>query len=530
MHSDVNQRRPEEGPKPDAEARLRVMRDGLLNYLGFLASGVIGLLLVPILLLGMGAEPYGLWIAALSVTRLVASLNFGLYWTVAQEVAAAQGDRDQAARFVSAAGNAYLVLGIVGALLIGILGIPFSSGLRLSPETSKSAAAVFGLVGLSFLPGQLSAFTVAVLHGLRRFDAASLVSVATVFFRAAGIVALLTAGAGLLAVAAWHAAASMVAAVAALVVVARLEPRFRLRMGRLDWGLLRARLPFGFASQLTSAAIDILWDGVPVVIGLMRGSAAIVPYHVGQRFPIGVSTINWRSSEVLFPAASGQRRVENAAGARELLQTGTRLNIVVALPFCLVLWIVAPQLLQAWVGQVPPETLVVLHLTTAAVFADAFGVSGVQVLWGLGRVRAVLALLGGSTLACLGLSVWLLAWMGVAGAAWALFLTMTLRSLFLLQAASRMCEVQVSRLVFTGAVGWLLPGIACGALASGVTYLARPGGWEGVIGTGLAGLGAYALIFYFWGAREEERMFVREVFRMPAILARLAYARLRRAP
>jgi O-antigen/teichoic acid export membrane protein len=83
----------------------RLVRHGLANAIGRLAIGAIGIVLVPIMLDGIGAEAYGLWIAALALGEIAASIDLGLGWAITREVA-----RDPtgaaSSRFVSTAGVA----------------------------------------------------------------------------------------------------------------------------------------------------------------------------------------------------------------------------------------------------------------------------------------------------------------------------------------------------------------------------------------------------------------------------------------
>lgn len=77
-------------------------------------------------------------------------------------------------------------------------------------------------------------------------------------------------------------------------------------------------------------------------------------------------------------------------GTREILKVGTRWSCGLALPLCFGLWIIAPNLLQAWLGEARPDTVLVLRLTCAAVFAEALGHGAMQVLWAGGAARTVL--------------------------------------------------------------------------------------------------------------------------------------------
>lgn len=508
----------------DVHERLRLIRDSLINNSSYLISGVVGILLVPILLHGLGAELYGLWIAVLAVASVIQVVDFGLGLSVAREVAAAQTGQGQeeAARFVAAAGRAYLILGGLGGVLLFLFGLPLSGGLQLSPQGRTIAPLVFGLAALAFAADQMLGFATWVLHGLRRFDKANLFSIVAILLRAAGFIVLLALGAGLVSIASWAAVTSTLMASAAVVFVGRLEPHYRLRGGRIEWASLRAHLPFGFTVQLTRGVNSIVWSAAPILIGLLRGSAAIVPYHIGAKFPVAVTEITARGAGVLFPAASEQERAGSLVRMQEILEVGTRWIVVIALPLCLVLWLLAPNLLQAWLGEPPPAAAEVMRLVTIAVFLEAIGASALQVLWGRGAARAVLEVLLGVAIATVGLSVWLLARLGTVGAAWGLLFPVSVGSLTLLHLASRACGVRALGLLRSVARGLLLPIVACGATTAGILYFTQAVSWPGVIATALAGGMAYAASFYWSGAREEERLLAHELLRFPAtVLLRL---------
>jgi len=516
------------------DERLRLMADGVINCAGLLFSGLVGIILVPIMLRGLGSEIYGLWVAALAVSGIAGLFDFGLGWSVAREIAGAESGEagEGTVQFVAATGNAYLLLGLVGAVFVAGLGLPFSKALGLSAVSQKAATAVFGLVGLAHLADRMFAFEIDVLHGLRRFGTLNLITAAAVLLRAGGIVGLLLVGATVVAIAAWQAAASAAATVAAAVVVGWMAPRYRLRVGRFHWGLIRPHILFGFASHLGRKLGDIVWQIAPLVIGVVRGSGSIVPYYVGQRFPLAVSAINWSAAEVLFPAASEHQRAGDPGRSQEVLEVGTRWIVVLVLPLCLVVGIIAPNLLQAWLGTVPPDAVAVLRLVAATALAEAFGVSALHVLWGRGAARTVLLVALGAALGTLGLSLWLLNRMGIVGAAWGLLLPMSLGSIASVWYASRSTGMRMADLLRRTLDGLWLPALACLAVTVAVNTFLRRGYWAEVIAAALAGGTAYVLALYIGGAgksaRQEEQMFAREVLGLPMTVARALYRRLRR--
>lgn len=512
-----------------SDERVRLMRDGMLNNVSLLISGLIGIVLVPIMLKGLGVESYGLWIAALSLAGTVGLFDFGLGMSVTREVAASlnRGQGNETAPFVKAAGTVFFLVGAVGGMLIATLGLPLSSGLHLSAANRQIAPAVFALAGASFLADRLLAFTTAVLRGLRRFDITNLLAIIAALFRAIGIIALIKVGTGLEGVLMWQVVATAAPALAGQWVLGNLEGKFRFRLGRIDWNVVGAHLPFGLASQLTTIVEVMIWDMVPLVVGLVLGSRWIAPYYIAQRFPTSVGPVIWSIAEALFPAVSQHQRDQEMARTREILEVGTQWIVVVALPLCLGLWIVAPKLLQAWVGNVPPGSTLILRLITAAVFVEGVAAASIQVLWGRGALRTMVIIPCCLMVTSLALTLVLLPRIGIVGAAWGLVVPMFLAAFVYLHIGARTCGIRVADLISTSFRGLLLPVLAFLALGFSINSLTGPG-WTSVVAALLGGGIGYLISFILSGAREEELTLVRKLTEVPRAEAYHSYRRLRR--
>jgi O-antigen/teichoic acid export membrane protein/2-polyprenyl-3-methyl-5-hydroxy-6-metoxy-1,4-benzoquinol methylase len=509
--------------------RVRLLREGAINSFGFVVTRIIGILLVPFMLRGLGAELYGLWIVTLSVTLLISSIDLGLGWSITRVVSAAHDTetRNEAARFVSTAGNAFVIFGTVEAIFIGTLGFAFSGNLHLSSESQELAPAIFFLTGFALLANQVSAFAIGVLHGMRRFGVVNLLSLAITVLWASGVAFLLSMGMSIQSIVAWQAVTSMTMALAALVIVQTLEPRYVLTLGRFSLAALRPQISFGIMSQLSGVANKIVTEVPPLLIGIIHGSAAIVPYSIGQRFPLAISGIGSRATEILFPAASEVAFSRNLNSSKEILEVGTRAVVVLMLPLCLVLSLFAPHILRAWLGEVDPVALQVLRLTTAAVFVEAVGLAALNVLWGRGEATTVFIIYSGMAVVGLGITAGLLHRIGIVGAAWGVFVAMASGSCAFLHFSCRLCEVRVPALIHKISKGLLLPVMACATAALGSTYWEDPESWP-VLALSVIGCGSiYAISLYFSGGREEERIFGREAIRLPTIIASSVYRRLR---
>lgn len=292
-------------------------------------------------------------------------------------------------------------------------------------------------------------------------------------------------------------------------MIGRLEPSYRFGFARMDWGALRSRAAFALTSRMTDAAVNVFWNSAPVLISLFLGSASVVPYHLGRKFPLALSSVSWRTAAVLFPASSEYAQSRGMPYMKHMLELGMRWILLLCLPAALMLWVFAPDLLEAWLGTVSPEALVIFRLMTLVVLADAVGVGAMFVLWGCGEVRTVLAVLGAAAAVGLGASLGLIPRIGVTGAAWAWLLPSIATSVSFLHFASRRFQFRILDLTRTVGRGLLLPLAACGATAIMIANWVHPGSWYTVIPGSLACGGVYVLTLYLRGAREEERRMIR---------------------
>lgn len=488
------------------------MGDGLVNNLTLLVSGVVGIVLVPLMLKWLGPKPYGVWIVAMATAGMLGTADLGLYSTVVREVSASFGNEpdNKAALFVEGAGNAYLLLGVIGALLIGALGYVLSARLHIGPQLQGTSEIVFWLIGLGFLVDQFNLFGGAVLIGVRRFGYINLIRSGSAIFRAAGIVLLLAMGGSLISIAAWQVFAAVIGVIATFLVVRRLVPHFHFQVARLHWNLLRRKLSFAISSALTNIFGGVVWQVGPLLIGFMQGSASVVPFYIGEKFPYAATNAGWQAAEALFPAA-GQNQ-NNLSRTREILRVGTRWVLVLMLPAAILLWFVGPSLLTVWIGKLDPDTLIVLRLMSVAALADAFMAASLNVLWGRASMSKVLFTLLGVGAGTVCLTVVLLPSMGVVGAAWGALLPTMLGALTLFYLACLECQLHLSRMAGSLLRGLMLPSAGCAIAAYLISSWAGQNLWS-LVAAFLAGLVIYTFLLYVAPGQNEERQFLQSAFR-----------------
>lgn len=500
-----------EGPDSlETGEQVRLMGQGLVNGTSKILLGLVAIFLVPVMLKGLGTELFGLWLFISTVVNAVSTVSdLGVQVTVIREVGAAGEDTGQVAPFLKAAANLYLQLTIVGALAI-IIAVALLLG--RSPEVPEAGAILSKVViavSIGFVADQLCSFHISVLQGLRRFGLANLLAIASSLLNAFVVVGVLALGGRLLGVVEGEALVSILALVAAYTVVAMLAPRLRPRLGLLDFNTLRPHISVSLLSQLSVITNAILWNGPPMLIAVMLGPASLVPYQLGCKFPLAVGNFAWDLAAVMIPIASRHQRINSTTPAGEAFEVGTRGVTVLTLPIYIVLWVVGPSLLRAWLGVVPDGALTVLRLMCIAGAIGAIDVVASSILLGRGMVAFLSVMTSGIVIVVLPVTALLLYRIGPEGAAWAMAGAAPIAAAAVLRAAGSVCEVSLSDLARRIARDIWLPSIACACTAMLIVHSLPAGRWLSVIAAGSAGVFTYFIIYFVLGARDEERLFLR---------------------
>jgi O-antigen/teichoic acid export membrane protein len=494
------------GAPVDGE-RQRLMRDAVVNNLAAPVTAVVGILLVPVMLRALGQDNYGLWIVAVSMSGVIAPIDLGLHLSVNRAVAAdPSGGEGHNVGFVRSAAGVYILVGIAGCIFLGGAGILSGGTLHLPPVELGTASLVFWLVGAAFCADRIGAFGTAVLAGLRRFDLINLIAGLGSVAWAGGVIAILMNGGAIADFAACLFAVAVLKSIGTLWLIARLRPAYRFRPDLLHWKPLRLHMPFAASSLLMDTLSSVSWNSAPVLIGYISGSAAAVPFYVGQKFPVAVSAMSCRAAEVLFPAASESRH--DLVKSRELLRVGSRLIMVMLLPFAALLFVAAPDILHAWIGDPPPGSAAVLRIMSAAVLAEGVLLAPVQLFWGRGIMRPILITNLAQGFGVVALTVALVYPLGAPGAAWGMLIPIGVSAAILFAAASRACEINAWELAAGALRGLGLPVLAC-VLGTWAVLRFGGGGRLWVVAALFAGVLMYLAVLLGLGGNGEERRFAR---------------------
>jgi O-antigen/teichoic acid export membrane protein len=322
------------------------------NYLRFFLAGVIGFIITPVLVHGLGDGGYGLWILVFSLTGYFGIFDQGIRPSLVRYVARdyARGDREGVARTLSSAVALYGTLGLLTLIVTVVLAATFTRFLRIEPALVDEARQVILIAGASVAAGFPLGVFGAALSGLQRYDLANFVGIGVTVVRGLSFVAVLRLGGGLVELAWASFIMNLVGHSLSWAMVNRLLPDVRLA-----WmGITRERLALigsysGFAF-VGALANSISFQTDALVITAFLGAALVTPFALAAGLVENVRSLVYLATWVLAPTASELEATGDTRKLHALVITGAKYSVLLSWPVLFGLLIFGTDLLGIWVG------------------------------------------------------------------------------------------------------------------------------------------------------------------------------------
>lgn len=428
----------------DFSAHRRVLSGTVSNYVAQAVGLGLGFLLTPFILHQVGASVFGIWVLVGSIASYGTLFDFGISGAVIKYVAeyGASGDARRTTALIATALRLYMLLGACAALVIAALAPLVPVVFEVPPEAEAVAIWTTVLVGVSVGIGLPCATPVAVLRGLQRFDLSNALTVVGAVLSAAGTVAVLLAGGGLIGIVLVGIATTLLMQLPARRLVRRVAPELRIPLRGAERSLASTVVSFSVWVSLSQVADRLAQRTDAFVIGASLPLPAVTGYSLGQRLSQTAIQLTNQFVKVLFPLASEVNARGDRAGVRSLFLTTTRVTLVLSIPMAGILVALGPELLTAWVGGEYARYAHILTLLAIAGLVDTALWPAVSILMGMARHRTVGWISLGTGIANVALSVALIVPFGLTGVAIGTLAPAAVKSLgLLLPYAMRSIEV-----------------------------------------------------------------------------------------
>ncbi len=427
--SDVVEKRV--SPGTGESARPRPLRNVLSNWGGYAFSILVGLFLSPFVVHHLGNSAYGVWTLMVSLTSYLSLLDFGVRGSVTRYVSRfhARGEHESSSRVASSALGIFSVAGIVSILVSAGIAVLALHYFRIPEGYREAARTVLLLAGVNVAVTLLGAVFGGVLVGLHRFDLTNAVEVGSSGLRALATVVALWQGKGIITLALLQILFNLAGAIARVWLTYRLYPELRLRWASIDKINLRLIYTFSLYSFLihVSGAVILYTDAI--VVGLFLPVSFVTIFSIGGNLFTYARGLVAGITQTITPLAS---KLE-AEGAHSELQRMT-INMsgyttALMLPIYVTFLLRGSSVIGLWMGPeyAGPSGHVLWVLTLAGVFYAAPCVAWAT-MFGTSKHAALVPMYVAQGLLNLGLSIWLVKPLGVAGVAWGTTIPMLMES------------------------------------------------------------------------------------------------------
>jgi O-antigen/teichoic acid export membrane protein len=399
-----------------------VARNLASNYLAYGASILSGLILTPIIIGAIGQEAYGAWAFIISLTTILRILDLGITPTVVRFTAFHQGRSATAevSALASASFVLYLLIGLVSIVAGVVLAWLLPSMLTLNPELTRPAqvATVIAVLTLG-TQAPLGLFG-SLMKGAQRFDVPNTGALVSIIAYALLVIAVLTRHATLPVLATIALVATFVRLAYPLFFVRRELPGLRLSRQGVTRSEVRGLLSFSWFAFLGHAAGKVVYSADVILIGTILGPRPVALYAVAARLFGLAAGVASTGTELLLPLQSELEGRDEHERQRELVVSGIRASMCVAVLLGFPLVILPSWILTAWLGSGFETSVVPLALLGLAVFFTQPSAVLSQYLFARGKPRQLAAAQAALAIANLTLTTMLLV---AEGAIWVAAMT-----------------------------------------------------------------------------------------------------------
>lgn len=369
---------------------------------------------------GVGASGYGVWILLTQLTGYAGVLDLGVQPAIVKYVAQSRAvdDREGLRALLSTALCLHFCIAVV--ILASLFGLSFlvENWFDLSGVSHQEARTALLLMALSTAIGFPASVFSAALKGYLRFDIVSALVILTQLIRAVGVLSVLASGGGLVGLA-WAVVISNTAGlIGGGLFLFKESDKIHLKPSAASSVMLKRLFAYGFYCFFSSLGWYFAYASGTLIIGATLTASDVAHYGLAISLLTILSGIVVAFSQSLMPLASGYEATGKSEMVQKTYLMGIRFSLLIALPFAMALVLLGPTILSVWVG---PEFgdasgRLLRILTVASIVAIANG-PGIQIALGTGLQRRAALISIGEGITTVALSYVLAVKVGVIGVA-----------------------------------------------------------------------------------------------------------------
>lgn len=337
----------------DLSTSRKFAKNAFFNVAGFAVTFPILILLTPYMLDVLGKAQFGIWAIAGVVTSYTQLSDMGMTTAIVKFVAEhwVKQDVDKISKVASTAFFSFAVVGggVVAAILFARNFIVINL-LKVPAEMQTEALFVVSGVVIIFYFNLLFSVYNSILLGLQRMDITNVIMVGSKIFRALGMWFFLAEGIGLKGLI-WNSAIFSLFTVALNIFFAkRLLQGFKLNPFLVSFSELIIIVKYS-ANIFAAKLMGLFQDPINKIILAAYVSLPFVSfYEIGWRVNSMVRSLFGTGLMPLLPASSVLSGENNKQELERIFLSISRILFLFAVPFFLVVMVLAKPLVQVWLG------------------------------------------------------------------------------------------------------------------------------------------------------------------------------------
>lgn len=403
------------------QLRLRhIARSVVSNWLATGATLAVGFFLAPFVVHRLGNVAYGVWVLAISAVNYLTLLDLGMRSSVLRFVSKGhtQQDHEGASEVLSAALWVRLQISALVLILSGVLAAVFPLVFKVPRALATDAREAIMIIGVTTAVTMSIGVLSGVLSALNRYDLTSYVTLTQLAVRVVGVVMVLLAGRGIVAIAFCELLAAVIGNILLAVISRKIYPELRIRLRKPKMEVLRQIWSYSIYAFLITVAIQLVYQTDNLVVGAFVSASAVTFYSIGNSLCRYADQIVGSMTMTFVPVASTYEAAGDAGSLRSLYYNGTRATLAISLPILVTLLIRGKSFIGLWMGPQYAQSsgTVLMILATALLFSMPNNTAG-AIAYGVEKHKTLAKWAIGEAITNLTLSVVLAHWFGLYGVA-----------------------------------------------------------------------------------------------------------------
>jgi O-antigen/teichoic acid export membrane protein len=334
-------------------SRIRIPKaalHGALNTASTLTGMVSGLVVMPYLIMTMGASEYGVWVLIGSLVGYFGVFDLGLAAAVGRFVARSRAQNDMASVNRVLSTGLALLLAVCAIAALATFGfaelLPTLFHLEASQlHDAKASMLVIGFSVALMFP--LSVFS-GLLWGYERFDLQNAVDIPFLIGRAVLTLTLVHKDSPLFTLACIIGLVNVAGALVKIGICFLVEPALRLSPRHVSRAQVSDLCSFGGWMSLIAWSRNLIPQIAPTFIGHAMSSAAVTTYSVAKQLVSYTNSFAITATQVVAPRAVAYHATDEADAQRNLFLVGGRFASCLAFFFLGGIAILGFQFIHFW--------------------------------------------------------------------------------------------------------------------------------------------------------------------------------------